>query len=205
MAQKSAQKLSTGQEIEWQVASLGQEAQPWDRMQGESMLWYIRFEHYRLLGPKRSVGATWHDFMAREGVDVGTRRRPPRPWWENSRVWNWQERAEAWDMAELARLRREFAEEAKADKSERIRLLKAYRGKLIQALPQVDIKSAKFADLSAGIRMVVDQLRSEYDDQPTQRLDISEEEADAAIWRGLAELAARKESPILIDDPDRTE
>ena len=108
-------------------------------------------------------------------------------------------------MAELARLRREFAEEAKADKSERIRLLKAYRGKLIQALPQVDIKSAKFADLSAGIRMVVDQLRSEYDDQPTQRLDISEEEADAAIWRGLAELAARKESPILIDDPDRTE
>jgi hypothetical protein len=139
------------------------ERKPWERQPGEKAMWYSRFDtYYRPLGPAYNA---WRK-KAEKG---GTKRSVAKSWELNARKWNWQERAEAWDEAERQRRHAEEEEERRKDRRERIRLLKAYRDKLERALQALEPESAKWAEVTAGLRMVNDELRSEYGDQPAQQ------------------------------------
>lgn len=65
----------------------------WDRLDGESALWFARFDAFRLLGPSRTIEAC---YRAEKGRD----RTCPGSWKTVAVRWQWRERAEAWDESQ---------------------------------------------------------------------------------------------------------
>jgi hypothetical protein len=88
----------------------------WDRLPDESGLWYGRFDLYRLAGTGRGVDAAYRLATGKEG-------RAGASWWNACRQWRWQERAEAWDVAERDRFRAEEEERRRAARERRLYLL----------------------------------------------------------------------------------
>lgn len=90
-------------------------SEPWDQLDGEPNEAYVRFLIYRNLGPGRTVDLAYNAYVAQLPSDPAKgakgkpdkRRRPtPKPetrasstWWDNSRTYEWQQRATAWDIA----------------------------------------------------------------------------------------------------------
>lgn len=68
---------------------------PWERQDGESARWHMRFKRYLAGGHTRSVNAVY---------EAERREKQGKPsnkisacWYEAARRWNWEARAEAWD------------------------------------------------------------------------------------------------------------
>ena len=87
-----------------------QEAKPWDKMEGESEIWFRRFDRYRLMYPVRSVAAVYQ--AEKEDADTKNheKSRACGKWYDIAKQWNWEERAQAYDAyinqeEEQARLR----------------------------------------------------------------------------------------------------
>lgn len=77
---------------------------PWDHQPGERTLWYRRFAIYRALGPNRTLEDAW-------GVCSMLGRRVPQPdesppevWHAMAKTWNWEERAQGYDLFILAKI-----------------------------------------------------------------------------------------------------
>lgn len=174
-----------------------EDRQPWDIQDGEPIIWYQRFEIYRTLGAHRSLEKLWRATPGPHGANC------PNFWYARAIDWNWRERAAAWDIYQITQKRREFAEEAQEDKKYRLKIIKGARNKLLQALDQLDPATAKFPEVFSALKIVMDELRSEYDDQPTQRHRLSENEANIAITDGLAKLASRRQIAADLEDRDR--
>lgn len=93
-------------------------ANPWERQRNgdgglEPMLWFSRFDQfYRSLGPERSIHRAYNEWRRIEKA-----RKPstatPVAWSGAAKRWNWNERAEAWDKAQM--LRRWEAEQEAID------------------------------------------------------------------------------------------
>jgi len=71
------------------------------------MRWYERFERYRLMGHDRSLLAVYNEWRQAKGSKVASGQ--PVSWSQNADKWRWQERAEAWDMENIAKRRAEQA------------------------------------------------------------------------------------------------
>lgn len=67
----------------------------WERQAGEPNRWYQRFEHFRLLGPQRSLLAVLNVERSANGRERA--RGTPGRWREAAERWSWRARAEAWD------------------------------------------------------------------------------------------------------------
>jgi hypothetical protein len=168
----------------------------WDRLQGEPIQWFDRLERYRLLGTTRTIETVWRaERESREQSRTVAEKQPSRPgslWYQAAERWKWTERSEAWDAYQIALRRRQFAAEAARDKTDRIALLKSLRGKYAQTLNLWTPDAEKAAntsldDLARALKIIVNELRNEYDDQPAQRLAVAESEVDGRI-RELAGL-----------------
>lgn len=182
---------------------------PWDRQPGEPALWFGRFDtFYRPLGPERSLRAAYTAWQAQRS---GSQKAPKSPgisvsrsWRNAAEQWRWRVRAEAWDAAERERLRAEEEEERRKDREQRIKLLKAYRARLVQALQALKPENARWAEVTAGIRAVGEELRTEYGDQPAQRHEITGQgggpvrvqDVDAAIERELERLVTARQAGL---------
>lgn len=75
--------------------------QPWEKQEGEPALWFRRFERYRLMFPRRSVCALYHEEHPKKNQEK-PRTNPGPEWYEAAKHWRWEERAEAWDAHEFA-------------------------------------------------------------------------------------------------------
>lgn len=159
----------------------------WDRQPGESAAAYAAFCAYYVLPPgERSIDAAYRAIKARQKRDG---KRAPGNWAKWSVRFNWVKRALAYDEYRAEQDRIAYEQERRQDKQERIRLLKAYRRRLETALAALDPQAAEWRDVTAGLKVVIDELRSEYDDNPTQRVELSGAALNAAIERELARLA----------------
>ncbi len=156
---------------------------PWDRQrdaQGnlEPMLWYERFERYRLMGPNRTIEAAWRESPAKGSKG----KRPSRHWYERAREWRWKERAEAWDVAEAQRQRAEREAEERRLRAEardvRRNLLAAGHNVLARAMLIYMGKQGAVADpqtaqrLLAAIARYNADSREEYGDLPARDLNV---------------------------------
>lgn len=89
---------------------------PWYRQTGgdgepEPMMWYDRFDrYYRPQGPERTLLAAYNAWRKEEG-DGGQSKSVSGSWYRAFNEWRWQERAEAWDEAQIT-LRREAERKA---------------------------------------------------------------------------------------------
>lgn len=80
---------------------------PWDRLPGESNLWWIRFEKFRLMGPARTIKGLYD--VEREHAGKCFRKQAPGIWKNHAVQYRWRERAGAWDQLALDELREEWA------------------------------------------------------------------------------------------------
>ena len=146
-------------------------ALPWERQEGEPALWYYYFYTFYLpLSPdRRSIAGAYNALRATRG------KKPisaaPRNWYKRAKEWRWQERAEAHDQAERERSRRELEQERAEWRRRRRYLLHGMLAKVAQAVDAFDPEAATPRDVVQAVAMVVDQLRSEYDEQPVQRVE----------------------------------
>jgi len=104
----------------------------WDRVPGEPVLWYERFDLYRLAGPGRGLDATYRLVSGKSG-------RAGAAWWKNAERWHWQDRAEAWDAEERVKLHAAEEERRRAAREERLRLLGEARAAVWQGLDNANL------------------------------------------------------------------
>ncbi len=131
----------------------------WDRLPNEPVLWYDRFDTFRLLGTGRNLDAA---YRACRKIESG---RAGAVWRKNAEKWNWQERAEAWDAAERERFRAEDEERRRVAREARIELLQSARAgawKAIQNAHLSELSEEDARSMLGSLRMLLmDALRGE--------------------------------------------
>ena len=89
-----------------QVSGQKVDDKPWLRQRNEPALWYMRFQRYLALGPKRSMRAALsaepNPRKASGGPVKLSDISVPGSWKRASKQWRWQERCEAYDMHETS-------------------------------------------------------------------------------------------------------
>jgi hypothetical protein len=88
----------------------------WERQKQEPARWFLRFQLYRNLGPKRSLRATIAAECEAQPATKGDKQprqsaarqsehlsdvSVPGSWSRAAKVWQWKERAQAWDQDQL--------------------------------------------------------------------------------------------------------
>lgn len=133
----------------------------WERQDGEPPQWFARFTAYRLLGRQRTVQAVWD--AERKGRKA---KEPSSTWRLISQEWRWQERAAAWDV--------HVAEEDAAKQAEQRRqLARAVFAKLARRIEDLDAARVTWKTYVDAMSIVFDELRTEYDQQPAAKLDVT--------------------------------
>ena len=117
----------------------------WERLPGESLTWYQRFERFRLMVPVRSIAAVYH--KEQEAKDSVKPRKPtsskvPGDWYDIAKQWKWEERAAAWDASETARLEAIIAYE----QEQVLRAGYALLHKRVEVLTEVAFQLKKYMD-----------------------------------------------------------
>lgn len=109
----------------------------WDRQRGddgelEPLLWFVRFTLHLRQGSTRSLLGTVNLHRDTRGQERSN--NVPGSWRRAFEKWNWSERMEAWDIAELERIKDEFQERSDAWRSGRFDDAEALREKALQLL-----------------------------------------------------------------------
>lgn len=77
----------------------------WERQPGEPLIWYERFTRYRLMGATRSVDRVYSIERGQKGPKgakkSATPIRAPGSWRSAAQRFEWTDRVEAWDLAEI--------------------------------------------------------------------------------------------------------
>lgn len=157
----------------------------WERMENEPILWYTRFERYRLMGSNRSVLATYHGELASSGREWQN-SKTPNSWNINSDKWNWKARAEAWDMLEVERKAAAAALQQAKEEAEKERERQEWRLKRKQLAQGLFAKAAaalnsigtatplaNLSQVANTVKIALGELRAEFDDMPTQRAEFT--------------------------------
>lgn len=92
------------------------EHKPWLQLPDEPLLWYRRFERFRLMEPVRSISRVYlEEHLSKKNTSnhVQSRQKIPGDWYAMARLWQWEARAAAWDAELDAQLEAEIAAERK--------------------------------------------------------------------------------------------
>jgi hypothetical protein len=68
----------------------------WERQEGESARWFLRFRNYLALGSKRSINAAYEQERKDKQVKASTKAGPE--WYNAAKRYNWKIRADAYDQ-----------------------------------------------------------------------------------------------------------
>jgi len=83
----------------------------WERQKNEPANWYMRFRRYLDMGPHRSLRAVVATESNKEATKGNTKLSDvsvPGSWSRSAKVWNWQERAKAYDQDHQEKLTQEM-------------------------------------------------------------------------------------------------
>jgi len=137
---------------------------PWDQRDDESAKAYAAFCVYRDMPPHQRSQKLVSDEVYGEGV----RNRGWISAW--SAKYDWVSRAKALD-AYKAQVELEAVMSQRVEiKRRRVKLLTDYMGKFEQLLETMeDLPEADVREITGALKMVVGELRKEFDDEPAQR------------------------------------
>lgn len=79
-----------------------------ERLPGEPLLWYRRYQRYKLMQPTRSVAKVFQEEEAEKNGEK-QRTKPIGEWYEQAKKWQWEARAAAWDEQQMRDLEKEIA------------------------------------------------------------------------------------------------
>lgn len=104
--------------------------------------------------------------------------------------YRWIKRLAAFDQLESLRAVEDLRTQASDDRRTRIKLLTAFRGKIVQALGTLDTAAANWADISTALRLVSQELRTEYGEALAEATaDAESAAAGPTVDDGLAGLS----------------
>lgn len=137
----------------------------------EPSLWYSRFTQFDLLGPTRSIHATYNAERVKASKSMST--STPRAWTREAALWEWSRRAQAHDAAIQTQASADYEAERLDERLRRINTLKGLRGKALTALNALTITAMDSYAIIAALKLVTQELRKEYNDEPAQRVEHS--------------------------------
>lgn len=151
-------------------------SQPWDRQRGdkdelEPILWFGRFTLHRRSGIGRSLLGTFNKERAQRGAK--RRTSVPGSWFNASRLWDWDKRAEAYDLAEMKRVEAEYQAIRDTWAKERLEFASVARKKLDQLIAFPVVRQTK----TGGNTYVIEPL------------SVKEIKDIIAAYKGIDELA----------------
>lgn len=140
----------------------------WERQAGESGLWFSRFDKFfRPLGPERNLLRAYKNWYRAEKGRESQSVSAPTSWREAAEHDQWRDRAQAWDVAQrLERLKTED-EERRRNRERRLALLNGLLARVSEAVLKLDAGDAKWGDVTAAVRVAVQELRHEYGEDVT--------------------------------------
>lgn len=141
----------------------GEERKPWEQEEGEPTEAFTRFARYFLpLGAHRSLLAAYNAWRREKGR--GNATSTPRTWPRYAQKWHWQERAEAWDLDQVERFRREIEEQRRQNRLDSIAALRAGRAKVMEGILASKATGTSIDKLIKALAEVEEQLRIAYGD-----------------------------------------
>lgn len=148
----------------------------WDRLASEPARWFYRFDtFYRPLGPERSLLAAYRYWHQAEKGRKSEAVSAPTSWREAADRWQWEDRAEAWDIHQRLERLKEEDEARRKSRERRIALLNAVMARASDALVKLKADDARWSDVMTAIRLAVQELRHEYgDDVTTVKVEAAE-------------------------------
>jgi hypothetical protein len=134
--------------------SRSSEGTPWERLPGESSLWYARFRKWLAQKSPRSLLASYNEEVAEKG---GKERALsiPHSWDVAKEKYHWAERAAAWDTAEQERLDRELMEKREQQRARELRAAEKLYDKADDLMSLSHLKEVEKEETEAGEMTVV--------------------------------------------------
>jgi len=180
---------------------------PWVRQRNEPALWYMRFQRYLDMGPKRSLRAV---VVAEPDTQKATKGSPkqvetkkklsdvsvPGAWKRASKVWHWVERAEAYDLDQMkiqaAGIRQVASHAPHASKAYRVLKLD-YLARILQEWikPGTMVGSDERKDFLAIIARYQSILRDMRDEM--EGLGVTMDSVDAAAFDTVLKAVKQQE------------
>lgn len=143
----------------------------WERQPEEPALWFERFQDYLTLGPERTMMAVYRRGQQKAGK--GSSPSLPGAWARMTAAWQWPRRAEAHDAMLARRALIEYEAERIQERLNRRQTMKALRGKLLTRLNGIPLEEIDIHGVVNGLKVVTQELRKEYDDEPKTRTETS--------------------------------
>jgi hypothetical protein len=114
----------------------------WDRqVQGESSLWYSRFQLYLQSGPERSVDGAYRLHISRQqagSAAVALKGRAPGAWFAACSRFFWVSRSAEFDLYQAKLVTRAHAQAVRKAQEKHLAVVQNHFGKLIKQLTLVD-------------------------------------------------------------------
>lgn len=153
----------------------------WQPLPDEPERWYARFEHYRRLGPERSIAAAY-----RADAGAGAAGRPSKAWYSMAARWRWAMRAEAWDEHTREQRHAPAAQALRAERVARLERALAFHEQSSPVMERVialreqfaaGLAAANLATLDqASARRLVNQLRKGFVEMiELERIELGED------------------------------
>jgi hypothetical protein len=143
---------------------MSDEPRPWDKLPAEPALWWERFDkYYRSLGAEASLLGAYKAWSKAQGKGNPRASSTPTSWREAAATWSWESRTAAWVAYQAEERRQLEAEAMTKSREQRIAILNATFSKALEALRSVQVANAKLGEVTNAIRMVVQELRREYE------------------------------------------
>lgn len=121
----------------------------------------------RIIGLERSLLRAYKNWYRAEKGRESQSVSAPTSWREAAEHDQWRDRAQAWDVAQrLERLRAED-EERRRNRERRLALLNGLLARVSEAVLKLEAKDAKWSDVTAAVRVAVQELRHEYGEDVT--------------------------------------
>lgn len=150
---------------------MAKEKQPWDRLPDESPMWHRRFEQYRMMGPEaRSVVSVYNQFRAQKGKAEA--KQQAGSWSAACIRFRWRERCEAWDDAEIERLRERRDKEADKLFANIEMALQAAYVKLAQRVRDLNPSSVPAGSVVPQLIAIVNKLQELYGRKSPAQMEI---------------------------------
>lgn len=141
---------------------------PLAAISGETSKAHRAFLDYIEMGNTRSLPKLHAQYE--EAAQEKRGRQPPTVRAATIEGWSskhhWQARVKALQVLEAEQLQAEWRDKRRA-------LLQGFYVKVAQALGKLEVEGASLSEVTRAVKEVSDQLRSEYDDLPTQRIEQS--------------------------------
>lgn len=148
-----------------------EEPAPWLRREDETLQQYAGFQRYLAHGPGRSVRGLVRE---QSTLDVGGTLRAAQAFWKaTSERLDWSHRAAAYDEYQAGLELAAYREERLKLRRERQAVLRAYLRVIagqIAKMGNAQRLTADFGDVTAALRVIMAELRTEYLDQPEDRM-----------------------------------